>query len=64
MEGKVKFFDSEKGFGFIEPSEGGKDVFVHINNLKGVELNEDDKVTFDTEDTPRGKTAVNVAKVE
>lgn len=62
MKGTVKFFNSSKGFGFIEPAEGGKDLFVHINNLNGVELNEGDKVTFDTEDTPRGKTAIKVVK--
>lgn len=63
MEGTVKFFNTEKGFGFIEPAEGGKDIFVHANNLDdGFELKEGDNVTFETEDTPRGKTAINVAK--
>lgn len=64
MEGKVKFFNTTKGFGFIELNEGGKDVFVHNNDLNGLELNEGDKVTFDTEDTPKGKTAVNVKLAE
>ena len=62
MKGTVKFYNSSKGFGFIEPAEGGKDIFVHANNLNGLELNEGDKVTFETEETPRGKTAIKVAK--
>ncbi len=62
MKGTVKFFNSSKGFGFIEPAEGGKDIFVHANNLNGIELNEGDKVTFETQDTDRGKTAVKVSR--
>lgn len=62
MKGTVKFFNASKGFGFIEPAEGGKDIFVHVNNLEGVELNEGDKVSFSTEETPRGKTAIKVTK--
>ena len=48
--GKVKWFNSKKRFGFIEPEDGGKDVFVHISALEtaGVEsLNEGDEVTFE-----------------
>ena len=64
MEGKVKFFNTTKGFGFIEPNEGDRDVFVHVNDLNGVDIDEGDKVTFDTEDTPKGKTAINVKLIE
>ena len=60
MEGKVKFFNTTKGFGFIEPTDGTKDIFVHSNALNGVEINEGDLVTFETEDTQRGKAAINV----
>ncbi len=62
MKGKVKFFNTEKGFGFIEPAEGGRDIFVHINALNGATLSENDKVSFETEDTPRGKQAIKVVK--
>jgi CspA family cold shock protein len=60
MEGTVKFFNAAKGFGFIESSEGGKDIFVHSEGLNGIEINDGDKVTFDTKDTDRGPAAINV----
>lgn len=63
--GTVKFFNTTKGFGFITPDDGGKDVFVHAtavetSGLRG--LNEGDKVSFDTEPDARGKgpKAVNL----
>jgi CspA family cold shock protein len=57
--GTVKWFNSTKGFGFIQPEEGGKDVFVHISaveraGLRG--LNEGQKVAFELQDE-RGRTA-------
>ncbi|MEM1199948.1 MAG: cold-shock protein [Pseudomonadota bacterium] len=63
--GTVKFFNQEKGYGFIAPDDGGKDVFVHVSALQrsGVAgLDEGDKVTFDIEDDPRGrgKQAANI----
>lgn len=63
--GTVKFFDQSRGFGFITPDEGNKDVFVHITalNKAGIaSLNEGDKVSFDVEDDSRGrgKQAANV----
>ena len=60
--GTVKFYNSQKGFGFIEPEDGGKDVFVHATALEraGITgLAEGQKVDFDTEEDSRsGKTAV------
>ncbi|MGM0421874.1 MAG: cold-shock protein [Pseudomonadota bacterium] len=56
--GTVKWFNPEKGFGFIVPDDGGKDVFVHITAVRdaGLQtLDEGQKVTFDLEDS-RGKT--------
>jgi len=59
QQGTVKFFNDIKGFGFITPSNGGQDVFVHssglINNIR-----ENDTVTFDLENGKKGINAVNV----
>ncbi|MDH5476345.1 MAG: cold-shock protein [Cyclobacteriaceae bacterium] len=57
--GTVKFFNNAKGFGFITPDDGSKDVFVHKNELS-VELNEGDKVSYDVEESQKGLNAVNV----
>lgn len=62
MNGTVKFFNNNKGFGFIA-AEDGKEYFVHISGIsEGVELRDDDSVTFDVEDGDRGPKAVNVNK--
>ena len=69
MEGKVKWFNAEKGFGFIE-REGGEDVFVHFSSIiaDGFRtLNEGQKVTFETEPDPKNPEklrAVNVKAAE
>ena len=60
--GTVKFYNTQKGFGFIQPDDGGKDVFVHATALERAgmsSLAEGQKVSFDTEvDRRSGKTAV------
>jgi len=67
--GTVKFFNTSKGFGFIEPDEGGKDVFVHITALEAAgirSLDEGDKVSFVMEDDQRGrgKTAGQIQRAD
>ena len=57
--GTVKFFNNVKGFGFINPEEGGKDVFVHQSGLID-EITEGDKVSYEVEDGPKGLSAKNV----
>lgn len=59
-KGTVKFFNEAKGFGFITPDGGGKDVFVHVNGLNGNTITEGDKVSYDLEEGKRGMNAVNV----
>ena len=69
QSGTVKFFIQSKGFGFITPDEGGKDVFVHISAVErsGVgTLDEGMRITFETQPDPRGKgpKAVNLQAAE
>ncbi|MGK0208752.1 MAG: CspA family cold shock protein [Patescibacteria group bacterium] len=62
MKGTVKFFNTQKGFGFIS-AEDGSEVFVHYTSLPdGMQLRENDEVTFEVETADRGPKAVNVAK--
>lgn len=61
--GTVKFFNEGKGFGFITPDDGGKDVFVHVNGLNGTSIYEGDKVSYDVEEGKKGLNAVNVTLV-
>ena len=66
--GTVKFYNGQKGFGFIQPDNGGKDVFVHATALEraGIRnLVEGQKVSFDTEEDRRtGKIAVSTLRVD
>ena len=58
--GKVKFFNVHKGFGFITPDEGGNDAFVHISALEKIglnSLNTDQRVSYELQTDQRGKTS-------
>lgn len=59
QQGTVKFFNDTKGFGFITPSTGGQDVFVHTSGLIDT-IRENDVVTFDLQNGNKGVNAVNV----
>jgi cold shock protein len=63
--GTVKFFNTTKGFGFIAPDGGGKDVFVHATAVEQAGwrgLIEGQRVSFDTQNDPKGVKAVNLAE--
>jgi len=60
--GTVKFFNNSRGFGFIKPDDGSKDLFVHQNALTE-EIAEGDKVSYDVEESEKGPNAVNVKVV-
>ena len=60
--GTVKFFNNSKGFGFIAPDDGSKDVFVHQSALT-TEIAEGDKVSYEVEQGEKGPNAVNVKVV-
>lgn len=62
-KGKVKFFNDEKGFGFITPEDGGKDVFVHVTGVQGGTLREDDTVEYEIGEGQKGPCAINVRTV-
>ena len=57
--GTVKFFNNSKGFGFITPDDGSKDVFVHQSGLID-KITEGDKVSYDVQEGQKGLNAVNV----
>ena len=63
LQGKVKWFNPTKGFGFIEREDKEKDVFVHASAVRDAGMNgleENQEVTFDVEDGPKGPNATNI----
>jgi len=62
-EGVVKWFSQEKGYGFITPDDGGKDLFVHFSEIQGSgfrNLDEGQRVSFESQEGPKGPQASNV----
>ncbi|RFM32566.1 cold-shock protein [Chitinophaga silvisoli] len=59
QEGTVKFFNATKGFGFITPADGSKDIFVHVTGLSD-EIGENDRVSYEVQNGQKGLNAVNV----
>jgi cold shock protein len=61
-EGKVKFFNENKGFGFIKETESGNEFFVHVSGLID-KIKEDDNVSFELQQGKKGMNAVNVKRI-
>ena len=64
--GKIKWFNDAKGFGFVTPDDGSKDVFVHFSSIQGEgfkSLAEGDKIEFDVQESEKGPKAANVRKI-
>ncbi len=67
MNGKVKWFSIDRGYGFIEPTDGSKDVYVHWDAIPGLAedegLRDGEEVEFEVQTTPKGLSALNVTRV-
>jgi len=66
VKGTVKWFNDQKGFGFVTPEDGSKDVFVHQSAIMATgfrSLSEGDRVQFSIEQGPKGPSAANVTKI-
>ncbi len=63
MQGTVKFFNTEKGYGFITPNDASQDIFVHNSGLVH-DIRENDQVSYDTEQGQKGINAVNVEVIK
>lgn len=61
--GTIKWFDSEKGYGFIQQDEGGKDLFVHLSETDGRGFNDGERVEFEVGEGPKGLNANNVKRL-
>lgn len=68
QNGKIKWFSSEKGYGFITPQDGGEEVFLHANNVVGYQMGDNlrdgQKIEYETERTEKGLSAINAVPME
>jgi CspA family cold shock protein len=67
MQGAVKWYNGKKGYGFVAPDDGSKDIFIHASALRDANirfLNEGDKIKFTVEQSPKGPSCVAISKVE
>ena len=62
-QGTVKWFNNQKGYGFIKMDDGSKDIFVHHSAIQGQSLEEDDRVEFEVGQGPKGPNAENVVRI-
>ena len=65
--GKLKWYDNGKGYGFIKPDDGGKDVFLHVSALEEANLTElvvDGELEYDIDEHKGKKTAINVKRID
>jgi len=62
-QGTVKFFNEDKGFGFITPDNGGKDLFVHATEIQNGPINQGDKVEFEVGEGKKGPCATKVKRI-
>jgi CspA family cold shock protein len=61
--GIVKFYNEAKGYGFITDEQTREDFFVHVTGLNGIQIQQNDRVEFDTQEGRKGVNAVNVKKI-
>lgn len=62
QEGVVKFFNTEKGFGFIKPDDGSEDIFVHATGVVD-QIRENERVSYETKEGRKGLNAINVKRI-